>query len=161
MYAGSRKDEAGVLCIDCHMARTGSRSRATSKSTHLWDTAAHVFSVATPTLEKTLGVRSARASCHDDGKPISGRTAAGGSMKQTMIGEVQARATEVRAGIAEVHVLLARAEAHKPDKAARVHEARSKLAFIQADNSKGNHNIVFARRLLREARTLAERAAAR
>ena len=66
MYEGSDMQQAGVTCTDCHMARIGSRSRATAKSGHQWDTSSHVFAVATPAMEKTLGVRTACAACHSD-----------------------------------------------------------------------------------------------
>src|SRR6266542_3848912 len=64
MYEGSDMQQAGVMCVDCHMPRIGSRSRATAKSGHQWDTSSHVFAVATPAMEKSLGVRNACAACH-------------------------------------------------------------------------------------------------
>lgn len=163
MYAGSDMDDAGVTCVDCHMARIASRSRATSKSGHQWDTSSHVFAVATPLMEKTLGVRSACTSCHeDDAKPISKDAAAHGKtmQQQAMIDDMHQRAAEVRAGVVQAQALLAKVDMRKPKAAALAHEARAKLGFILADNSKGNHNIGRTRQLLREAQALASRAAA-
>jgi predicted CXXCH cytochrome family protein len=162
MYAGSDMHDNGVTCIDCHMARIGSRSRATSKSGHQWDTSSHVFAVATPLMEQTLGVRSACTSCHvDDKKPVSAPHAPDGrSVQQEMIDDLRSRAEEVRSGVAEVNALLAKADLRKPTAAALAHEARAKLAFVVTDNSKGAHNISRTRKLLREASSAARRALA-
>ncbi len=161
MYAGSDMDQVGVACVDCHMARIGSRSRATSKSGHQWDTTSHVFAVASPMLEKTLGVRSGCTSCHfDNKKEISAADVlpSGHSVQQELIDNTHRRSDEVRAGVAEVLGLLAKADVREPGVAALVNEARVNLAFIVRDNSKGAHNIGLTRQLLRHSKALAERA---
>jgi predicted CXXCH cytochrome family protein len=163
MFAGSRHEEANVTCVDCHMARIGSRSRATSKSGHRWDATSHVFAVPTPMMERTLGVRSACASCHFDGDKVadSGATAWRSSMQQALIDDMRQRQDEVRAGVAEAQAMLAKVDMRKPKAVALANEARSKLAFVVLDNSKGTHNIGLTRKLLRESKALAERAVAK
>lgn len=162
MFAGSRHEEAGVICVDCHMARIGSRSRATSKSGHRWDTTSHVFAVPTPSMEKALGVRSACSTCHfDDDKPMStGATTEVRSVQRELIEDMNKRASEVRAGVAEAQALLSSVDIRKPGAAILVNEARSKLGFVVMDNSKGIHNIGLTRKMLRESKALAERALA-
>ncbi len=63
MFAGSTMAEAGVRCIDCHMARIGYRSSLTAanaaKKHYPTDGTSHVFKVPTPQLEAAYGVRSA------------------------------------------------------------------------------------------------------
>ena len=159
MFAGSRKDEAWITCVDCHMARIGTRSRATSKSGNQWDVTSHVFAVASPQLEKTLGVRSACVSCHaDDQKAITATGAAppGHSVQQELIEGMRQRADEVRTAMFEVNRVLQKADMRKAGVAALVYEAQSKLSFVQRDNSLGTHNIGTTRKLLRESKALAE-----
>lgn len=143
MYEGSDMHQAGVTCTDCHMARIGSRSRATSKSGHQWDTSSHIFTVATPAMEKTLGVRSACAACHS------------GSMVKRM----NERSNDVRTGIDEAQAMLAGLDLKKPGAAALVHEAQTKINFVLMDNSKGAHNYERAQELIEQAKGLAKRAA--
>lgn len=162
MYAGSRHDEAGVTCVDCHMPRIGSRSRATSKSGHQWDSTSHVFAVATPLLEKTLGVRSACTSCHAEGDAAitpGGTGAPHRTTQQALIDDMRQRAEEVRTSVTTTQAMLAKVNLKRPKAAALAAEARAKLAFVVLDNSKGMHNIGLTRQRLAEARTLAERAA--
>ena len=154
MVSGSDKSASGITCVDCHMARIGSRSRATSKSGHQWDTTSHVFAVATPQLEQTLGVRSACASCHLDGDRPAG------SMRQELIDTLRRQAQDVRDGVAATQAMLARVDLARPGAAALVSESRAKLGFVLADNSKGAHHVHRTRSLLQEARGLAERALA-
>ncbi len=159
MFAGSTKDEAGVGCVDCHMARLGSRSRATSRSGHLWDTSTHTFKIATPQMEQALGVRSSCTGCHVDGvvKPGAGKVDHVSPLQELADGMRQ-RADEVRKGVAETQAMLAKVDAKKPAAAALAEQARAKLGFIVADNSKGAHNMSRTRQLLAEARALALRA---
>lgn len=163
MFAGSRHEQANVTCVDCHMARIGSRSRATSKSGHRWDATSHVFAVPTPMMERTIGVRSACTSCHFDGDKVadSGATAWHSSTRQELIDDMRQRQDEVRAGVAEAQAMLAKVDMRKPKAVALANEARSKLAFVVMDNSKGMHNIGLTRKLLRESKALAERAVAK
>jgi predicted CXXCH cytochrome family protein len=163
MFAGSRHDEAGVTCVDCHMARIGSRSRATSKSGHSWDATSHVFAVPTPLMERTLGVRSACTSCHFDGDQVmaTGATANRRSTQQELIDDMRQRSDEIRAGVAEVQAMLAKVDIRKPKAVTFANEARSKIAFVVMDNSKGMHNIGLTRQLLSEAKVLANRAVAK
>jgi predicted CXXCH cytochrome family protein len=65
MYAGSVMQEKGVRCVDCHMPKIGKRSGATEKGGPAsWDVSSHTFLLASPSLEKSAGVRNACAECH-------------------------------------------------------------------------------------------------
>jgi predicted CXXCH cytochrome family protein len=159
MYEGSDMHQAGVTCTDCHMARIGSRSRATSKSCHQWDTSSHVFTVATPALEKALGVRNACAACHSDPAVTmpSGAKARSYSL-DFMIKRMNERSADVRTGIDDAQAMLARVDLKKPGAAALVQEAKNKIDFVLMDNSKGVHNYERALELIEDAKSLAKRA---
>lgn len=160
MFAGSEMQAAGVICTDCHMARIGSRSRATSKAGHQWDVSSHVFAAATPAMEMTMGVRSACVSCHGgEGKKLASGTKAPALATGELAGRVAKLAQELRSGIDAVQSLLTKADARKPDAVALLKEARLKLDFVLMDNSKGLHNPKRAKQLIDEARLLAEKAA--
>lgn len=159
MFAGSEMQEAGVTCADCHMAKIGSRSRATGKSGHQWDTTSHVFAVATPLLEKNLGVRSACTACHaGEGKKLPSGTKAPGYTQQELIDKMTLRGNDLREAIDATQALLAQANPKKPGVSELLYEARAKLDFVLMDNSKGIHNPQRAKKLVKEAKTLAERA---
>jgi predicted CXXCH cytochrome family protein len=161
MYEGSEMQLAGVACTDCHMARIGNRSRATSKSGHQWDTSSHVFKVATPAMEKALGVRSACAACHSN-PPVtmpSGDKARVFS-PDSLMKRLSERANEVRTGVDAVQAMLARVDMKRPGASALVREATAKINFVLMDNSKGAHNIDRAQELIEEAKDLAKKAAA-
>lgn len=152
MFAGSAKEQAGMTCVDCHMPRIGSRSRATASAGHQWDATSHVFAVATPLLEQTLGVRSACVSCHDDAQA---RSPGQPSVQQQLIDDMRRQAGEVLRGITGTQALLVRADLRRPGVETLVLQARSRLEFVRADNSKGAHNIGRTRQLLREANEFA------
>lgn len=160
MYEGSDMQLAGVTCTDCHMARIGNRSRATSKSGHQWDAASHVFKVATPAMEQTLGVRNACAACHSD-PPVtmpSGVTARKFSL-ESLAKRLSDRANKLRTGIDEAQAMLARVDRKKAGATALAREATTKIDFVLMDNSKGAHNYDRAMELIDEAKDLAKRAA--
>jgi predicted CXXCH cytochrome family protein len=159
MYEGSDMQQAGVTCVDCHMARIGSRSRATAKSGHQWDTSSHVFTAATPAQEQSLGVRNACAACHSDPAVTmpSGAKARSYSL-DFMIKRMNERSTDVRTGIDEAQALLARVDLKKTGAPALVHDAKMKIDFVLMDNSKGVHNYERALELIEDAKSLAKRA---
>jgi hypothetical protein len=70
-------------------------------------------------------------------------------------------ADEVREGVTATQATLAKVDPGNARAVAWANEARSKLAFVVMDNSKGMHNIGLTRQLLTEARALADRAVAR
>lgn len=159
MYAGSGMQEAGVLCTDCHMARIGSRSRATATSGHQWDTSSHTFAVPTPMLEKTLGVRSACTECHSGtGKTMPSGDQAKPYSLESMIERSASRSQALRVSIEEIQVMMAAANRSKPGAAALLDAAKTKVDFVLMDNSKGAHNYLRAKKLLEEARKLVEQA---
>lgn len=160
MFASSPMQKAGVQCIDCHMARIGSRSRATSKSGHQWDTSSHTFLVPTPALEKTLGVRSACKECHDgNGKTMPTGAAAPAMDSDVLQAVVAQRRQETREGIDAVQKILAGIRSSKPEARALADQANAKIRFVLLDGSLGMHNQERAADLIAEARKLAERAA--
>lgn len=162
MFAGSQMHEAGVQCIDCHMARIGSRSRATARAGHQWDTSSHTFMVPKPQLEKTLGVRSACTECHAGaGKKLPSGETARAMAPEVMIDRMNRRARTLQAGIDDTRGLMAKANRNKPAVAALLNEAQTKIDFVLLDNSKGMHNYQRAEQLVKEARALAERATTR
>lgn len=159
MFMGSDMQAAGVTCVDCHMAKIGSRSRATNKSGHQWDATSHVFAAATPALEKSQGVRTACVTCHGgEGKRLPSGTRAPALTTGELDARVAKLANELRTGLDEVQTLLARSDPAKQGVAALTSAARVKLDFILMDNSRGLHNPQRARKLLKEAKTLAEQA---
>lgn len=160
MFIGSEMQEAGVTCTDCHMARIGSRSRATSKAGHQWDTSSHVFAVPTPAMEKTLGVRSACSTCHSGaGKTMPGGEKAKPYTLQEMINLSNKRWNELRGEIDQAQAIMAKADSKKPGTAALLNEAINKIDFVLIDNSKGVHNYFLAKQLVEDAKLLAEQAA--
>lgn len=156
MFAHSTKDAAGVDCIDCHMPRIASRSRATAKDGHQWDTTSHVFIVPTPQWAQTIGIRDACTSCHVHA-PRPGEEAAA---VDRMAEDLRRRVDEVRNGIADTAARLARVRSEHPEARRLVREARARLDFIVLDNSKGAHNMGMTRQLLRESQALAAQAEA-
>lgn len=160
MYAGSPMQKQGVACVDCHMAKIGSRSDKTAKSGPLWDTSSHTFQVASPILEKTLGVRSACVQCHGG----TGKLMASGAQAPAMDNEalhtiLSQRQQETRDGIDAVQRTLAAVKSRKAEAGALVDQANAKLGFVLLDGSLGAHNPERAATLIAEARKLAERAA--
>jgi predicted CXXCH cytochrome family protein len=160
LYAGSPMHKAGVQCVDCHMAKIGSRSRATSKAGHLWDTSSHTFMVALPGMEKAQGIRSSCAGCHEG----QGRKMPGGAQAPAFDANVldiilRQRQAAVRAEIDEVEKLLARATLRNPRARKLADEAHGKLNVVLLDGSLSFHNHAKAMEYVAEARKLAQRAA--
>lgn len=164
MFEGSVMQESGVTCIDCHMPRIGSRSRKTAKYGHQWDTSAHSMFVASPLLEKTRGVRSSCTECHG-GKPnVRGKLMPSGEQTKTytlddMTDRAIQRAAYIRTSIGEAQQLLGSVKSKRPEVAALVDKANSKINFVLLDNSKGAHNYLRAKKLVEEANKLAAEAA--
>lgn len=160
MYADNPMQKQGVACVDCHMAKIGSRSRATSKSGHQWDTSSHTFQVASPMLEKTLGVRSACTQCHGGaGKPMPSGAPTPAMDNDALNAALTQRQQETRAGIDAVQKTLAAVKSRKAAARALVDQANAKLAFVLLDGSLGAHNPERAATLTAEAGKLAEAAA--
>jgi predicted CXXCH cytochrome family protein len=159
MYAGSEMDLAGVTCTDCHMARIASRSRATERTGHQWDTSSHVFAVATPAMALRSGMRDACIGCHEgNGRTLPTGAMAEGRTTQAMADDMLQRMKEVRSAVTEVQALLAQPRARRHEVKALVNDAQAQLAFVVMDNSFGVHNLKRTRDLLRQARSLALRA---
>jgi predicted CXXCH cytochrome family protein len=77
MYEGSKHQATkklanGVTCVNCHMPRIGKRSGGTAKGPAPWDVSSHTFLMATPFLEKTIGMRTACSNCHLGKDPPGG-----------------------------------------------------------------------------------------
>lgn len=160
MYADSPMQKQGVACVDCHMAKIGNRTGKTAKAGPQWDTSAHTFAVATPMLEKTLGVRSACTQCHGGtGKLMASGAQAPAMDNATLLAILAQRQQETRDGIDAVQKTLATVKSRKAEAATLVDQAHAKLAFILLDGSMGAHNQERAATLIAEARKLAERAA--
>ncbi len=160
MFKESPMQKAGVQCVDCHMAKIASRSRATSKAGHLWDTSSHVFAVATPQMTKAQGIRSSCDSCHEG----QGTKMASGVQSPPFNTEVlhvllTQRQTDTRNGISDVQKILASVKSKKPEARALVDQANAKLGFVLLDSSLGMHNQVRTADLIANARKLAVKAA--
>jgi predicted CXXCH cytochrome family protein len=159
MFADSPMAKAGVQCIDCHMPKIGSRSRATGKTGHQWDTASHTFLVATPALEKAQGIRSSCASCHEgEGKKMAGGAQTPAFDTNTLDILLKQKQSMTREEIEAVEKLLAKANVKKPAARKLAEEARGKLNFVLLDGSLGFHNQEKAMAHIAEARKLAEKA---
>lgn len=160
MFEGSPMQKSGVQCIDCHMAKIGSRSRATSKSGHQWDTSSHTFQVASPMLEKTLGVRSACTQCHSGaGKAMPTGVSTPAWDTDALQAIVVQRQKVIRDDIGAVQKVLAAVLSKSPEARALADQANAKLGFVLLDGSLGVHNQERTAALIAEAGKLAERAA--
>jgi formate-dependent nitrite reductase cytochrome c552 subunit len=151
--------KAGVQCVDCHMPKIASRSRATGRTGHQWDTASHTFLVATPALEKAQGIRSSCASCHEgEGKKMAGGAQTPAFDTNTLDILLKQKQSMTREEIEAVEKLLAKANVKKPAARKLAEEARGKLNFVLLDGSLGFHNQEKAMAHIAEARKLAEKA---
>jgi predicted CXXCH cytochrome family protein len=160
LFAGSPMHKAGVQCVDCHMSKIGSRSRATSKAGHLWDTSSHTFMVALPAMQKSQGIRSSCAGCHEG----EGRKMPGGAQAPAMDADaldliLKQRQAAIRAEIDEVESLLAKSNPRHARARKLADEARLKINVVIVDGSLSFHNHEKALALVVAARTLAEQAA--
>lgn len=160
MFAGSDKDQIGMTCVDCHMQRIGSRSRATEVSGHQWDATSHVFAVASPRLEETLGVRTGCTTCHSNDRPtkVSGRSMAAGVADRRWADEWSRRAKEVRAEVTAIEALLLRVDTRNVHAMALAERARTALQPILLGLGAAAHNIRRTREALGAARMLADEA---
>ncbi len=160
MFAGSPMAKAGVQCKDCHMAKIGTRSTATSKSGRQWDTSSHTFMVALPAMEKSQGIRSSCASCHEgQGRKLPSGVQAPAFDANTLDTILKQRQATIRAEIGEVEKLLARTHVRDPRVTKLADEAHGKLNVVLLDGSLSFHNHVKAMAYVAEARKLAEKAA--
>lgn len=163
MFAGSPMEQAGVRCIDCHMAKIGYRSNKTAKGPHPWDVSSHTFMVATPALQKSSGVRSACVACHAEGvKPLP-NVKQGVEVPVFSLDELQAlradKQATIRSMVEEIRTVLSGIESDRAYVKARVDRANSMVNFVLLDRSMGLHNTDKSIALLDEALDLAKRAA--
>ncbi len=159
MFAGSPMEKAGVQCVDCHMPKIGYRSDKTASGPHQWDVSSHTFMVATPALEKTQGIRSSCASCHEGvGKKMASGVQAPAFDTNTLDIILKQKQAMIRTEIDEVEKLLAKVPASAPASRRLAEEARAKLNFVLLDGSFGFHNQEKAMTYVAEARKLAEKA---
>lgn len=160
MFKESPMQKAGVQCVDCHMPKIGYRSDRTSKGPHQWDTSSHTFMVATPVLEKTQGIRSSCASCHEgQGMKLAGGVQAPPFNSEVLHALLTQRQTDTRNGISDVQKILASVKSKKLEAKALVDQANAKLNFVLLDGSLGMHNQVRSADLIADARKLAIKAA--
>jgi len=160
LYAGSPMHKAGVQCVDCHMAKIASRSRATSKAGHLWDTSSHTFMVALPAMEKVEGIRSSCAGCHEgQGRKMPGGAQAPAFDANTLDIILKQRQVAIRAEIDQVEKLLAKANVRDARVRKLADEAHGKLNIVLLDGSLSFHNYAKSMDYVTEARKLAQKAA--
>ncbi len=160
LFAGSPMHKAGVQCVDCHMAKIGYRSDKTAKGPHQWDTSSHTFMVALPAMEKSQGIRSSCASCHEgQGRKLPSGVQSPAFDANTLDIILKQRQATIRAEIDEVEKLLARAKVRDPRVTKLVDEAHGKLNVVLLDGSLSFHNHEKAMGYVAEARKLAEKAA--
>jgi predicted CXXCH cytochrome family protein len=160
MYAGSPMQKAGVQCVDCHMAKIGSRTRATSKAGHQWDTSSHTFMVALPAMEKNQSIRSSCAGCHEgQGKkmPAGAQTPPFDANVLDII--LKQKQSGTRAEIEEVEKLLAKVNMRNVRARELADAARGKLNFVLLDGSMGFHNQEKAMEHIQAAKKMAQNAA--
>jgi predicted CXXCH cytochrome family protein len=159
MFAGSPMAKAGVQCVDCHMPKIGYRSDKTASSPHPWDVSSHTFMVATPAMEKSQGIRSSCASCHEgQGKKMANGAQAPAFDNNLLDLMLKQKQSMTRTQIDEVEKLLAKVPSNKPLARKLAEEARGKLNFVLLDGSFGFHNQEKATAYIAEAKKLAERA---
>jgi predicted CXXCH cytochrome family protein len=156
MFMDSPMHKAGVRCVDCHMPMIGYRSERTSKGPHPWDVSSHTFMVATPALEKSQGIRSSCAQCHEgQGAKLANGVQAPPFNTDVLHALLTQRQTDTRNGISEVQKILAGVKSRKPEAKALVGQANAKLDFVLLDGSLGMHNQERSLQLLADARKLA------
>jgi predicted CXXCH cytochrome family protein len=166
MYRGSKMEQAGVQCIDCHMARIGFRSHLTKKTEkakgYPMDGSSHHYLVPTPAVKRAYGVRTACEACHQDGRsmppwiePWVMQKPMGDDALETRMAAINKSTRklidEVQAGLAAA----SRGEANMaPGQRAVVERARGNLNLVLLDGSVGFHNPEKTTTLLREASAL-------
>ena len=159
MFEGSPMHKAGVQCVDCHMPKNGYRSDKTASGPHPWDTSAHTFMVALPALEKSQGIRSSCATCHEGaGRKMPGGVQAPAWDANTLDTILKQKQTTMRAEIDAVEKLLAKVDTRHAAAAKLADEAHAKMNIVLLDGSLSFHNQVKATAYVTQARALAERA---
>jgi predicted CXXCH cytochrome family protein len=162
LFMGSPMQKAGVTCVDCHMSKIGVRSDKTPSGPRQWDTSSHTFLVATPELQRTIGVRSACVSCHFEKGPPK-KMPSGVESPLFGIDDLHTVLTKnqeaVRELLGEVQALLKAVTSAKPEAVALVERAQARLSLVLLDGSMGAHNAGRAIDLLTEAKALATQAA--
>lgn len=159
MFAGSPMHKAGVQCVDCHMPKIGYRTDKTAKGPHPWDVSSHTFMVSTPAMEKTQGIRSSCAQCHEgEGRKLPSGVQAPAFDANTLDIILKQKQAVIRAEIDTVEKLLAKAPARRPSTKELMEQARGKLNLVLLDGSMSFHNHEKAMAYVTEARKLAERA---
>lgn len=159
MFEGSPMHKAGVQCVDCHMPKNGYRSDKTASGPHPWDTSAHTFMVALPALERSQGIRSSCATCHEGaGRKMPGGVQAPAWDANTLDTILKQKQTTMRAEIDAVEKLLAKVDTRHAAAAKLADEAHAKMNIVLLDGSLSFHNQVKATAYVTQARALAERA---
>ena len=163
MYTGSPMEQAGVRCVDCHMAKIGHRSDRTAKGSRPWDVSSHTFRVATPALQKSGGIRSACMACHEEGRKALPHVKKGVEVPVFTIDELEALRAEkkavIRSLVEEVRAVLRGIKSQRSYVRARIDRANSLVDFVLLDHSMGLHNSEKSERMLQGALELANRAA--
>lgn len=160
LFAGSPMHKVGVQCVDCHMPKIGYRSDKTASGPHPWDTSSHTFMVALPAMEKSEGIRSSCAACHEGlGRKLPSGVQAPAFDANTLDIILKQRQATIRAEIDEVEKLLARANVRDPRVKKLSDEAHGKLNVVLLDGSLSFHNHEKAMAYVAEAWKLAEKAA--
>lgn len=160
MFRGSKMEQAGVRCIDCHMARIGFRSHLV-EGTHAqkhypMDGSSHTFHVATPLVKKQFGVRSACEVCHTKERALPPHVYEW-VMQHPMSddelhGKIESAQNRIRALLADAMAAMGSV----PKKVsvaneAKVAKARANIDFVKLDGSTGFHNPRRAEEMLAEA----------
>jgi len=160
MFAGSPMAKAGVQCVDCHMAKIGTRSTATSKGGRQWDVSSHVFRVATPQMAKAQGIRSSCDACHEgQGARLASGVQSPPFNIDALMAIVTQRQDDNRKAITEVQKTLAGVKSKKqPEAAALVERANNRLNVVLLDGSLGMHNQERSAAMIEEARKFALKA---
>jgi predicted CXXCH cytochrome family protein len=161
MFEGSPMQRAGVTCVNCHMPKIATRSNKTFTSPARWDTSSHTFLLASPALEKSVGMRNACADCHMVNDPVSGTYSLDELDKylRTIRESVQDYSTRL---LARSRDLTQRLDKLPPPVTAtgqecairaraRIAESGQEISFVVLDGSHGVHNKNKARETLRQA----------
>ena len=164
MYEGSAMQQAGVTCINCHMARIAFRTTETSKTSRLTgDGSSHVFMTATPHLKKAGGVRSACEACHTKGVDMLDDVESWILQHPMTNEELIKWMDEVKAGVRNrLEVVTKTLTGWKPTTAAAralVDRAQVNIGIVVRDGSFGVHNAKKTLAMLDEALAIAREAA--
>ncbi len=159
MFSGSPMHKAGVQCVDCHMPKIGYRSDKTASGPHQWDTSSHTFMVALPALEKSQGMRSSCANCHEGaGRKLPSGVQAPAFDTNTLDIILKQKQSTIRAEIDAVEKLLARVNTGNPKALKLADEAHAKINIVLLDGSLSFHNQEKAMAYVAQARVLATKA---